>query len=49
VATQMVIDGGEYRVKKLDPRIYNFMPDRKGEYGEAKLVHFEGAERKAWL
>lgn len=50
VATQMVIDSGEYRVKKLDPYIYNWMPTYKDQRNpEALIVHYEGPERKAWM
>lgn len=49
VAIQMVINDGSYNVLRLDPDVYNFMPQKHGEYGNAKLVHFEGQFRKAWM
>ena len=49
-ATQMVIDDGKFRVRKLDPRLYNVMPERRGDYlPQARLLHFEGPVRKDWM
>jgi hypothetical protein len=49
VSTQMTIDDGKFRVRKLDPKIYNCIPDRRPGYlPETKIVHYKDV-RKAWM
>ena len=49
VATQLAIDDGVFRVRKIDPNVYNCIPDRAdGVHPDAKIVHFKD-ERKEWM
>jgi hypothetical protein len=43
-----VVDGGKYRVKRLDGSIYNHIPNDPNEPLTCKVVHYKG-KRKAWL
>lgn len=49
VAVQLAIDEGAFRVRKLDPEIYNCIPDRpRGFNPNALIVHYKD-DRKRWM
>lgn len=49
VAIQLAIDEGAFRVRKLDPEVYNCIPDRpRGFSPRAKIVHYKDI-RKEWM
>lgn len=48
VATQLVIDDGSFRVRKLDNEVYNVIPDRRPFPAKAAILHFTDG-RKQWM
>jgi len=49
VATQLTIDDGKFRVRKLDPRLYNVLPKNPRQYrSDAVMIHFKD-KRKDWM
>jgi len=48
VSIAHVIDGGMYKVKKLNGAVYNHVPNDPNKPITAKVVHYKG-KRKSWL
>lgn len=49
MANECLHGNGDYRVKVLPGRIYNYPPSKQDDYAHASIVHFKGRARKAHL
>ena len=45
-AMQFAIDGGKFRVRKLDPSVYNWIYKIGTKNPDAKILHFKGARKE---